>query len=83
MNDPSCLANYTEHRGVLVKKYRSLFAYIFVIEEKGTKIKVNVGKGLYHSIAVGSRLTVGKIGRKLINIRPGYAVNSDGEYKKR
>ena len=42
--------NYNEHRGYIIKKYRTL---------------------------LGSKLTVGEIKHKLINIRPGICKNID------
>ena len=38
---------YREVRGTLIRKYRSIGGrYIFVLEEKGTKTKIRVGKAL-------------------------------------
>ena len=70
--------NYKEHRGCLIKKYRSVFGkYVFVIDENGEKSKVYVGKCIYQDTKIGFILTVGEINRKLINIRPGICKNND------
>ena len=70
--------NYKEHRGSLIKKYRNVFGkYVFVIDENGEKSKVYVGKCIYDDTELGSKLTVGEISRKLINIRPGICKNND------
>lgn len=70
--------HYTEHRGVLIQKYRNFFGrYIFVIDETDKKSKVYVGKCIYEDTTLGSQLTIGEINRKLINIRPGICKNSD------
>lgn len=72
------MARYSEHRGVVVKKYRNLLGKcVLVLDENNILIKVNVGKTLYQVIEIGCKLTIGKIGRKLINIRPGFAKNID------
>jgi hypothetical protein len=63
---------YSDHHCILIKKYRTLFHYVWVLEEQGQKFKVHVGKALYFRIQNGTQLTIGKIGRKLINIRPGF-----------
>ena len=70
--------NYKEHRGCLIKKYRSVFGkYVMVIDENGEKSKVYVGKCIYEDTKLGSILTIGEINRKLINIRPGICNNTD------
>ena len=69
---------YKEHRGSLIKKYRSIFGkYVFVIDGNGKKAKVYVGKCIYEGTKLGSILTIGEINRKLINIRPGICKNND------
>ena len=67
-----CMNNYSDHYCTLIKKYRTLFYYVWVLEEKGQEFKVYVGKVLYFRIELGTQLTIGKIGRKLINIRSGF-----------
>ena len=62
---------YSDHHCTLIKKYRTLFHYVLVLEDNGQKFKVYVGKVLYFRTELGSQLTIGKIGRKLINIRTG------------
>ena len=70
--------NYKEHRGSLIKKYRNVFGkYVLVIDEKGEKSKVYVGKCIYEDTKVGSKLNVREINHKLINIRPGICKNTD------
>ena len=64
--------NSSDHHCTLIKKYRNLFHYVWVLEENGQKFKVYVGKALYFRIELGTQLTIGKIGRKLINIRSGF-----------
>ena len=64
-------SKYSEHHCVLVKKYRTLFHYIWVLEENGKKFKIHIGKAMYISTEIGSQLTIGRIGRKLINLRKG------------
>ena len=72
--------NYKEHRGCLIKKYRSVFGkYVFVVDENGEKSKVYVGKCIYEDTKLGSILTIGEINCKLINIRPGICKNNDDE----
>ena len=62
--------HYTERRGVLIKKYRSIFGkYVFVIEENGDESKVYVGKSVYMNIEPGAKLTFGTVKRKLNNIQ--------------
>jgi len=63
---------YSDHHCTLTKKYRTLFHYVWVLEENGQEFKVYVGKALYFHIELGTQLTIGKIGRKLLNIRPGF-----------
>ena len=67
-----CMNKYLDHHCTLIKKYRTLFHYVWVLEEQGQEFKVHVGKALYFCIELGTQLTIGKIGRKLINIRPGF-----------
>ena len=49
----------------------------FVIEDNNIRSKVYVGRCIYADTKLGSKLTVGEINRKLINIRPGICKNSD------
>lgn len=70
--------NYKEYRGVLVRKYRDFFGrYVFVIDEKGIQGKVRVGKWIYLDTELGTKLTVGVLDGKLVNIRPGICKNVD------
>ena len=69
---------YNEHRGTLIKKYRNILGrYVFIIGENEKNSKVYVGKGIFKKTEVGSKLTIGEINRKLINIRPGICKNND------
>lgn len=74
---------YSEIRGTLIKKKRSIFGnYCFCINDGTRTVSVIVGKGLfdwdfYH---IGMKLTVGYIGyinHALVNIRPGIVENED------
>ena len=70
--------HYSEHRGILVKKYRSFFGkYVFVMDENGVPSKVYVGRCIYEDAKIGSKLTVGEINHKLVNIRPGICINNE------
>ena len=61
--------HYNEHRGMLVKKYRNIWGkYVFVINENDKTSKVYVGKDIFEDTKLDSKLTVGEINRKLINI---------------
>ena len=66
------LNKYSNHHCILIKKYRTIFHYIWLLEENGNIFKIHVGKALYFRTELGTQLTIGKIGRKLINIRPGF-----------
>ena len=63
---------YSYHYCTLIQKYRTLFHYVWVLEENGQEFKVYVGKALYFCTELGARLTIGKIGQKLINVRTGF-----------
>ena len=63
--------HYREHRGVLIKKHRSIFGkYVFILEEHGRKWKIYVGKGIFNHTQLNSELFIGELHGKLINIRP-------------
>ena len=71
------IKNYKETRGILVKKYRSFWGqYIFVLDEKGVKSKIRVGRMIFENSKLNTKWTIGHIGTKLINIRPGFCENS-------
>ena len=64
---------YNDYQGFLIRKYKSFFGkYVFVMEQDSNTVKFYVGKGIFDSVAVGSKLTVGLLGKKLISIRPGF-----------
>ena len=67
------LSGYSEIRGVLTKKKTSFFKKyeVFVISDGSHTVSVIAGKGLGTMYEIGCNLTVGHIGRRLINIRPG------------
>ena len=66
------LNKYSNHHCILIKKYRTVFHYIWLLEENDNIFKIHVGKALYLQIDIGTKLTIGRIGRKLINIRTGF-----------
>ena len=68
----NCLKKYSEHHCVLIKKYRGLFRYVWVLDDNGILFRINVGKALYYGSQIGSKFTIGRMGRKLINIRRGF-----------
>ena len=43
-----------------------------MLEENDNIFKIHVGKALYLQIDIGTKLTIGRIGRKLIYIRTGF-----------
>ena len=62
----------------MISKYRNFLGkYIFVIDENGTHSKVFVGKYIFDDTELGSKLTVGELNRKLINIHSGFCKNTD------
>lgn len=71
---------YKEIRGTLVKKYRNLFGQcVLVIDDNITKVKVYVGAALFERLQIGTKWTIGYLGKKMINIRPGFCKNGDAE----
>jgi len=67
------IKNYKEHRGILVKKGKNIFGEYILKVNDGTKtVSVKVGKGLFDTYPLNSQLTIGFIGKKLINIRSGF-----------
>ena len=67
------LDKYSDHHCKLIKKYRTLFHYVWLLEEvDGNRFKVYVGRDLYYKTNMGTPLTVGRINRKLVNIRRGF-----------
>ncbi len=70
--------HYNEHRCVLIKKYRNLYGkYVFVIDENDKNLKIYIGKCVYEDTQIGSKLTIGEMDCKLINIRPSICKNND------
>ena len=66
-------SNVKEIRGILIKKYRNLLGqYIFVMDEKGAKSKICVGKGIFDETKLNTKWTIGHINGKLVNIRSGF-----------
>ncbi len=72
------MANYKEIRGTLVKKRSTLCGrhYLYINDGSHT-VSVEIGKSAFDRCPVGMQLTVGHIGRRLINIRPGIVENDD------
>lgn len=66
------MENYTDHHCVLERKYRTPFHYVWILNDNGTRFRVNVGKALYDGIAIGDKLTIGRCKRRLINVRSGF-----------
>ncbi len=72
------LSKYSDHHCTLIKKYRTVFHYVLVLRDKEDAFKIHVGQALYSDIKIGQRLTIGRIGKRLINIRLGYCkIDSD------
>ncbi len=70
--------NYTEVKGVLIKKYRNILGqYIFILDEDGVKSKVRVGKMIFTKAELNTKWTIGHINGMLINSRPGFCENTD------
>ena len=73
--------NYREIRGILTEKKRTIFGnYLFYVTDRIKTLKIVVGKGIFEKIdcySIGKEVTVGYIGSKLINIRPGICDNND------
>ena len=68
--------DYKEIRGTLIKKKRTVFGR-YTLYIRANTVSVLTGKIIFSNIRIGAQLTVGYIGRKLINIRPGIAWNDD------
>lgn len=61
---------YGESCGTIMKKHKNcLGQYILHIEDGERRVSVCVGKGLFEMYEIGSKVMVGHIGRKLINIQ--------------
>ena len=74
----SMIGDYKEVRGIVYKKYRSVFGkYVLVMDENGRKTKLFPGKSIYEFMEFGSKWTIGHIHGQLINIRPGFCKNED------
>lgn len=72
------LEDYKEIRGTLIKKKRTVIGnhYLYINDGNHT-VSVIIGKGAFNLYSVGSKLTVGYIGHRLINIRTGIVENED------
>ena len=67
------IKNYKEHRGILVRKTKNIFGkYIFKINDGTETVLVKVGKEIFELYQLNEQLTIGFIGKKLINIRSGF-----------
>ena len=73
------MSKYRDIRGTLIKKRKCLLDnnLIFVISDGKETVSVKVGKDLDSMYPVGCKLTVGHIGRNLINIRPGIVYDNE------
>ena len=71
-------ADYAEIRGTIIKKKHTIFGrcYLYITDGDRT-VSVRAGKGIFDLYSVGMQLTVGYIGHKLINIRPGIVANEE------
>ena len=70
--------DYKEIRGTLIKKKRTIVGtHYFYINDGNHTVSVIIGKGAFDFYSIGAQLTVGYIGHKLINIRPGIVENED------
>ena len=66
------LSKYSEHHCILFEKKRTLFHYVWLLQNNEGVFKVYVGKALYLDIDIGQQLTIGRIGKQLINVRRGH-----------
>ena len=66
------LGKYSEHHCILINKKKTLFHYVWVLQDENDIFKVYVGKSLYSDINIGQRITIGRIGKQLINVRLRY-----------
>ena len=72
------IKEYKEIRGTLIKKKRTITGnHYFLINDGNRTSSVIVGKSMFDLYSVGTQLTVGHIGHKLINIRLGIVENED------
>lgn len=66
------IKGYREHRGILKRKTKNIFGeYIFKVNDGTKTVSVKVGKGLFDMYKINSHVTIGYIGKKLINIKYG------------
>lgn len=72
------LSDYKEIRGILVMKRSTVFGkhYLFVSNGSNT-VSLQIGKAAFDSYNIGMQLTVGYIGHRIINIRPGIVESDD------
>lgn len=72
------ISRYKEIRGTLVKKKSTVFGnhYLYISDGNHT-VSVRVGRAVFDLYSDGMQLTVGYIGHKVINIRPGIVENDD------
>lgn len=72
------IKNYKELRGTINKKDANIFKkHYFVVSDGKKQTAIFVGKGLYDMYSVGEQVTIGYIGKKLVNIRKGICENED------
>lgn len=66
------ITGYEEHRGILEKKVKNIWGeYIFKVNDGTKTVSVKVGKALFGMYQLNSQVTIGYMGKKLINIKPG------------
>ena len=75
----SMIKEYEEHKGILEKKVKNIWGgYIFIVNDGTKTVSVKVAKTLYDMYQLNSQVTIGYIGKKLINIRPSI-ISANGE----
>ena len=66
------IKNYKELRGTINKKDANLLKkHYFVVSDEKNQATIFMGEGLFDMYSVGEQVTIGYIGKKLVNIRKG------------
>ena len=69
------IKGYKEYTGILEKKFKNIWGeHIFKVNDGTKTVSVKVGKALFDRYQLNSKVMIGYIGKKLINIRPGIIV---------
>lgn len=72
------IKNYKELRGTINNKRANIFKKNYLVVSDGkNQINFGVGKELFDMYVVGEQVTIGYVGKKLINIRKGICENED------